>query len=72
MAERGQQVSAARELVLGFGGALDTAAAAVRESMPSLDRPADLLAPARSGEISRRGEAGGYAYAVHRVGTPSR
>ena len=62
------QVSAARDLVLGFVGALGAARAAVRESMPSLDRLADLLVLARSGEISRRGEVGGYSYAVHGAG----
>ncbi|WSI45695.1 hypothetical protein OG585_54285 (plasmid) [Streptomyces sp. NBC_01340] len=36
--------------------------------MPSLDRLADLLVLARSGEISRRGEVGGYSYAVHGAG----
>lgn len=62
------QVPAARDLVLGFVGALGAARAAARESMPSLDRLADLLVLARSGEISRRGEVGGYSYAVHGAG----
>ncbi|MGW7042179.1 DUF6896 domain-containing protein [Streptomyces avermitilis] len=59
---------AARNLVLGFVGALSAARAAVREAMPALDRLADLLVLAHSGEMSRRGEAGGYSYAVHGVG----
>ncbi|MEU2674495.1 hypothetical protein ABZ622_37735 [Streptomyces sp. NPDC007164] len=59
---------AARDLVLGFVGALGAARTTVRMSVPSLHRLADLLALVHSGEISRRGEAGGYSYAVHGVG----
>ncbi|MFF3787644.1 DUF6896 domain-containing protein [Streptomyces sp. NPDC001933] len=59
---------AARDLVLGFVGALGAARAAVRKSVPSLNRLADLLVLAHSGEISRRGDVGGYSYAVHGVG----
>ncbi|MEL5953984.1 hypothetical protein AADR41_04200 [Streptomyces sp. CLV115] len=54
--------------MLAFVDALGTARAAVRMSVPSLHRLADLLALARSGEISRRGEVGGYSYAVHGAG----
>nr|WP_306927713.1 hypothetical protein [Streptomyces luteogriseus] len=54
--------------VPGFVRAPGAADAALRQAVPSLKRPADLLAPARSGAISRKGEAGGYAYAVHGAG----
>jgi hypothetical protein len=61
-------VPAARELVLGFVGALGVARAAVRSCVPSLNRLVDLLVLARSGEIGRRGTVGGWTYAVHGVG----
>ncbi|GGX14359.1 DUF6896 domain-containing protein [Streptomyces lomondensis] len=61
-------IPAARDVVLGFIAALGAAGAAVRESVPSLERLADLLVLVRSGEISRKGRAGGYAYAVHGLG----
>lgn len=43
----------ARALVLGFVSALDTASAALRESVPQLECPADMTWLARSGRISR-------------------
>ncbi|MEU4503684.1 hypothetical protein [Streptomyces sp. NPDC024089] len=64
----GDQVLAAQDLVLAFVGALGAARAAVRMSVPSLGQLADLLTLTHSGEISRRGEAGGHSYAVHGVG----
>ncbi|GAA2301243.1 hypothetical protein GCM10010234_50180 [Streptomyces hawaiiensis] len=60
--------ASARETVVGFIRSLGAADAALRQAVPSLERLADLLAKARSGEISRKGEAGGYAYAVHGFG----
>lgn len=62
------QATAPRELVVGFVSALGAASAAVREAVPSMERLADLLVLAHSGNISRHGEAGGYSYAVHGVG----
>lgn len=66
--DRDDQGTSARETVLGFVRALGAADAALRQALPSVERPADLLALARSGEIGRKGEAGGYAYAVHGAG----
>ncbi|MGW2868025.1 DUF6896 domain-containing protein [Kitasatospora sp. NPDC001225] len=63
-----RQPPTARELVLGFLAALDRAEAALCEAVPPLERLADILAAARSGRISRSGEAGGYAYLVHGAG----
>ncbi|MFI6804383.1 DUF6896 domain-containing protein [Streptomyces luteogriseus] len=54
--------------MLGFIRALGAADAALRQAVPSLEGPSDLLALTRSGAISRKGEAGGYAYAVHGAG----
>ncbi|MFJ8047789.1 DUF6896 domain-containing protein [Streptomyces luteogriseus] len=54
--------------MLGFVRALGAADAALRQAVPTPDGPAELLALTRSGAISRKGEAGGYAYAVHGAG----
>ncbi|MFF0189621.1 DUF6896 domain-containing protein [Streptomyces sp. NPDC005244] len=64
----GRQAQAARGLLLGFVAALDEARAAVRASIPAVKELGDLLALVRSGEIDRRGRAGGYAYVVHGAG----
>ncbi|MFD5616670.1 DUF6896 domain-containing protein [Kitasatospora sp. NPDC127060] len=37
----------------------------MREAFPALERLADVLMLARSGQISRSGEAGRYSYLVH-------
>ncbi|MGW1554350.1 DUF6896 domain-containing protein [Streptomyces sp. NPDC002346] len=41
---------------------------AVQAAIPSLERLADILQLARSRQISRSGEAGGYSYKVHGSG----
>ncbi|MFF0138811.1 DUF6896 domain-containing protein [Streptomyces sp. NPDC005227] len=64
----GREAQAARGLLPGFVAALDDARSAVRASIPSVERLADLLALVRSGEIDRRGRAGGCAYVVHGAG----
>lgn len=64
----GREAQAARGLLLGFVAALDDARAAVRASIPAVKELGDLLALVRSGEIDRRGRAGGYAYVVHGAG----
>ncbi|MEU1652733.1 DUF6896 domain-containing protein [Streptomyces pristinaespiralis] len=57
-----------RALVLGFLSALETASAELREALPQVERMADMLTLARSGQIGREGRAGGYAYSVHGAG----
>ncbi|MFD7527982.1 DUF6896 domain-containing protein [Streptomyces sp. NPDC059849] len=64
----GVQALAAQDLVLAFVGALGSARTAVRMSAPTLHQLADLLTLTHSGKINRRGETGGYSYAVHGVG----
>ncbi|MFJ8473798.1 DUF6896 domain-containing protein [Kitasatospora sp. NPDC094011] len=54
--------------MLGFVGDLGAASTAMREAFPTLERLADVLAHARSGRISRSGEAGRYSYLVHGAG----
>ncbi|MGW1962671.1 DUF6896 domain-containing protein [Streptomyces sp. NPDC001935] len=57
-----------RALVVGYVDALGVVGEAVRAAMPSLVRLADILGLVRSRQIARRGEAGGYQYAVHGAG----
>ncbi|GAA1185503.1 hypothetical protein F4556_000105 [Kitasatospora gansuensis] len=54
--------------MLGFLDDLDAADAAMRDAFPALEQLADVLALARSGRISRSGEAGRYNYLVHGAG----
>lgn len=54
--------------MLGFVSDLGAAGAAMREAFPSLERLADVLVLARSGQVSRGGEAGKYSYLVHGAG----
>ncbi|WP_392840853.1 DUF6896 domain-containing protein [Streptomyces sp. LN500] len=63
-----QQMTAAEELVLGFVAALSTASATLRVAVPQMERLADIWVLARSGRLSRSGEAGGYEYSVHGAG----
>ncbi|MFJ3436536.1 DUF6896 domain-containing protein [Streptomyces cyaneofuscatus] len=58
----------ARDLVIGYAHDLGAARTAMRAAVPGLDRLADLLGLVRSHRISRRGEAGSYAYVVHGAG----
>ncbi|MFC9238478.1 DUF6896 domain-containing protein [Streptomyces decoyicus] len=57
--------------MLGYVHALSVTGEAVRAAIPALERPADMLRLARSGQISRGGEAGGYFYEVHGAGADS-
>ncbi|MFI5532102.1 DUF6896 domain-containing protein [Kitasatospora sp. NPDC051853] len=51
--------------MLAFVGDLAAAGSAMHEAFPVLERLADVVVLARSGRISRRGEAGRYSYVVH-------
>ncbi|CAN3984212.1 DUF6896 domain-containing protein [Kitasatospora purpeofusca] len=51
--------------MLAFVSDLGAAGSAMREAFPALERLADVLVLARSGRISRSGEAGKYSYLVH-------
>ncbi|MFJ7062466.1 DUF6896 domain-containing protein [Streptomyces microflavus] len=61
-------VGAARDLVLGYVHALNAIDDAMRVAIPSLERLADFLGPARSRRISRSGHVGTYSYKVHGAG----
>ncbi|MDQ0840861.1 hypothetical protein [Streptomyces sp. V1I6] len=63
-----RQPPSPRAMVLDFVAALETAGTELREALPQVERLADLLALARSGQIGRRGRAGGYEYSVHGAG----
>ncbi|MGV9270661.1 DUF6896 domain-containing protein [Kitasatospora sp. NPDC003701] len=54
--------------MLAFVRDLGAAGTAMREAFPALERLADVLVLARSGQISRSGEAGRYSYLVHGAG----
>ncbi|MGW4559530.1 DUF6896 domain-containing protein [Streptomyces sp. NPDC004365] len=59
----------ARDLVIGYIGALDAVGMAMREAITPLERLADILSLARSQRIiSRSGEIGTYSYQVHGAG----
>ncbi|WP_330460982.1 hypothetical protein OIB37_31405 [Streptomyces sp. NBC_00820] len=61
-------MTTARDLAIGYVGALHAAGEAIRTAIPSLGRLADLLGLARSRQISRDGEIGSYFYRVHGAG----
>ncbi|MFF1963274.1 DUF6896 domain-containing protein [Streptomyces sp. NPDC058232] len=63
-----ERVGAARDLVLGYVHALNAIDEAVRVTIPSLERLADVLGLARSRRISRSGHIGTYSYTVHGAG----
>ncbi|MEU6842828.1 helix-turn-helix transcriptional regulator [Streptomyces sp. NPDC046716] len=60
--------TAARDVVMGYIGALGSAGEAMRTAFPLLEQLSDVLGLVRTHQISRRGEAGSYAYSVHGAG----
>ncbi|NNJ05506.1 hypothetical protein HHX38_15355 [Streptomyces sp. PKU-MA01144] len=63
--ERGED---ARELVLGYVDALNAVDEAMRASILSLGRLADVLGLVHSRQISPSGQVGTYSYTVHGSG----
>ncbi|WP_406491117.1 hypothetical protein OHB06_03555 [Streptomyces sp. NBC_01604] len=61
-------MTTARDLVIGYVDALDSAGEAMRAAFPSLERLADVLGLVRSHRMSRRGEIGTCSYSVHGAG----
>ncbi|MFJ7199798.1 MULTISPECIES: DUF6896 domain-containing protein [unclassified Streptomyces] len=61
-------MTTARDLVMGYVNALDSAGEAMRAAFPPLERLADVLGLVRSHRISRSGEVGTCSYSVHGAG----
>jgi hypothetical protein len=54
--------------VLGYVRALNAIDEAMRVAIPSLERPADIVSPARSRRTSRSDHIGACSYKVHGTG----